>query len=51
MNGTSYPLGINIVYNRGVHIAGGIPVQAWMVPECSWRLRFPELKTVGTCSW
>ena len=40
-----------MVYNRGAHIAGAIPVQVWTVPEGSWRLRLPDFKTVGTYSW
>jgi hypothetical protein len=25
-----------------------IPLQAWTAPEGSWRLRFPDFKTIGT---
>jgi hypothetical protein len=28
-----------------------IPIQAWIVPEGSRRLRLPDLKTVSTLKW
>jgi hypothetical protein len=28
-----------------------VPLQAWTGPEGSWRLRFPDFKTIGTWRW
>jgi hypothetical protein len=36
----------SITYDKGKGKA--IPLQAWTVPEGSRRLRFPDLKTIGT---
>jgi hypothetical protein len=37
----------NVMYVKGK----AIPIQAWIAPEGSRRLRLPDLKTVSTLKW
>jgi hypothetical protein len=41
------PIRINYTNNS----KKAIPLQAWTGPEGSWRLRFPDFKTIGTLKW
>ena len=42
----------NKIINKQMDIKGkAMPLQAWTGPEGSSRLRLPNFKTIGTCSW
>jgi len=41
---TLYPNPHSILESRGK----AIPLQTWTGPECSWSLRLPDFKTIGT---